>query len=174
VLGLVKWDHFAVVLRAATHRCADLEMCSRRASQHPAAHHSAVKFFRMCSSRCWWSLADHGEAILLEAALSFLRSRRANRRRVLGVMIAEGKDSCLPDSWDDHDPRHRGCCCWCSHHPVTEGLREALRRARRCSAIDPYWSSAMFLRNSLVASCLLGALVFGAATTRALARPTTR
>jgi len=127
VLGLVKWDHFAVVLRAATRQVRDLEYVqSARAigSTLPRIIRREIlpNVFEPLLVVASLTMA---EAILLEAALSFLGLGVQPPTPSWGLMIAEGKDFMFTDSWMITIPGTALLLLVLGITLLTEGLREA-------------------------------------------------
>ncbi len=94
VLGLLKWDRFAVVMRAATQqvRALDYVTAAEATGASTAAHHPRRSAARTCCrSSSWWRRVEAASAILLEAALSFLGLGVQPPLPSWGLMIAEAK-----------------------------------------------------------------------------------
>ena len=132
VLGLVKWDHFAVVLRAATQQVRAIDYVeSARAigSTLPRIIRREIlpNVFEPLLVVASLTMA---EAILLEAALSFLGLGVQPPTPSWGLMIAEGKDFMFTDSWMITIPGTALLVLVLGITLLSEGLREAFTPRR--------------------------------------------
>jgi peptide/nickel transport system permease protein len=101
VLGLLKWDRFAVVLRAATQQVRDLDYVT-------AARAVGCPTWRIVLGEVLPNVANHlivvatlemGSAILLEAALSFLGLGVQPPAPSWGLMVSEAKTYMFFSPW---------------------------------------------------------------------------
>ena len=102
MLGLLKWDRFAVVMRAATQqvRALDYVAAARgRPAPRPCASSSAKSCRTCCRSSSWSRASRAASAILLEAALSFLGLGVQPPLPSWGLMIAEAKTYMFFSFW---------------------------------------------------------------------------
>ncbi|MGE0717530.1 MAG: ABC transporter permease [Alphaproteobacteria bacterium] len=101
VLGLLLWDRFAVVVRTATRQIRSMEFVT-------AAEAVGASRFRIVMGEVLPNLRDTlavvatvemAQAILLEAALSFLGLGVQAPIPSWGLMVAEGKENILFEPW---------------------------------------------------------------------------
>jgi peptide/nickel transport system permease protein len=101
VLGLLKWDRFAVVMRSATQQVRSLEYVA-------AAQAAGASTLRVVAGEILPNILPHlivvatveaGSAILLEAALSFLGLGVQPPLPSWGLMIAEAKNFMFFSFW---------------------------------------------------------------------------
>ena len=101
VLGLLLWDRFAVVARAATQSLRAREFVT--AAQALGASHSRILITELLPNITTQLIVvgtlEVANAILLEAALSFLGLGVRTPTPSWGLMIAEGREHILFDAW---------------------------------------------------------------------------
>ena len=138
VLGLLKWDRFAVVMRAATQQVRVLDYVA-------AAEAAGASTLRVIVGEVLPNLlpqlvvvatVEAASAILLEAALSFLGLGVQPPLPSWGLMIAEGKDYMFFSFWVIAIPGTRWrsgvCVIWSATVFVTSRRRG--ERLSGCSA----------------------------------------
>lgn len=101
VLGLLLWDRYAVVMRAATMQIREMDYVT-------AARAVGCSTFRILATEIMPNIVNQlivvatlemAHAILLEAALSFLGMGVQPPLPSWGLMVAEGKENLLFESW---------------------------------------------------------------------------
>lgn len=101
VLGLLLWDRFAVVVRATTQSLRAREFVT--AAQALGASHSRILITELLPNITTQLIVvgtlEVANAILLEAALSFLGLGVSPPTPSWGLMIAEGREHILFDAW---------------------------------------------------------------------------
>jgi peptide/nickel transport system permease protein len=101
VLGLLLWDRFAVVVRATTQSLRTREFVT--AAQALGASHSRILITELLPNITTQLIVigtlEVANAILLEAALSFLGLGVPPPTPSWGLMIAEGREHILFDAW---------------------------------------------------------------------------
>jgi len=101
VMGLLLWDQFAVVLRSATRQVRRMEYIAAAEVQGAGTFQILVKDVlpNVANNLIVIATVEMAHAILLEAALSFLGLGIQPPTPSWGVMISEGKEMLLFDSW---------------------------------------------------------------------------
>lgn len=101
ILGLLLWDRFAVVLRSATMQVRSLEFVAAAETLGARTPRILVKDIlpNVASSLIVIATIEMAHAIMLEAALSFLGLGVQPPTPSWGLMISEGKEMLLFDSW---------------------------------------------------------------------------
>ena len=130
VLGLLKWDRFAVVMRAATQQVRSLDyVAAARGDRrlHRAHHRRRGAAERAAAARSWSRRVEAASAILLEAALSFLGLGVQPPLPSWGLMIAEAKTYMFFSFWLIAIPGHRARAPGARHQ---HGRRRHPRRHR--------------------------------------------
>ncbi|WLE00995.1 ABC transporter permease (plasmid) [Agrobacterium leguminum] len=101
ILGLLLWDRYAVVLRAATMQVRSLEFIAAAETLGTRTPRILVKDIlpNVSSQLIVIATIEMAHAIMLEAALSFLGLGVQPPTPSWGLMISEGKEMLLFDSW---------------------------------------------------------------------------
>lgn len=101
VLGLLLWDRYAVVLRAATMQVRTQEFIAAAETLGTPTHRILYKDIlpNVASQLTVIATIEMAHAIILEAALSFLGLGVRPPTPSWGMMISEGKEMLLFDSW---------------------------------------------------------------------------
>jgi peptide/nickel transport system permease protein len=128
VLGLLKWDRFAVVMRAATQQVRGLEYVA-------AAECVGASTLRIILGEILPNVLPHlivvatieaASAILLEAALSFLGLGVQPPHATWGNILTDGKDSLEIAWWMTVYPGLAILITVLSYNLLGEGIRDAL------------------------------------------------
>ena len=101
VMGLLLWDRFAVVLRSATRQVRSMEYIAAAEVQGASTLQLLVKDIlpNIANHLIVIATVELAHAIILEAALSFLGLGVQPPTPSWGLMISEGKEMLLFDSW---------------------------------------------------------------------------
>lgn len=101
VLGLLLWDRYAVVLRSATMQVRSLEFVAAAETLGSSTPRILVKDIlpNVASQLIVIATIEMAHAIMLEAALSFLGLGVQPPTPSWGLMISEGKEMLLFESW---------------------------------------------------------------------------
>ena len=101
VLGLLLWDRYAVVMRAATQQIRQLDYVSASRALGCSTWHILFKTIlpNTMNNLIVVATLEMAHAILLEAALSFLGMGVQPPSPSWGLMVAEGKDYILFEPW---------------------------------------------------------------------------
>ncbi|WP_102225704.1 ABC transporter permease [Acidimangrovimonas sediminis] len=101
VLGLLLWDRFAVVLRSATMQVRSMEYVAAAEVLGAPLHRVLFKDIlpNVMNHLIVIATLEMAHAIILEAALSFLGLGVRPPTPSWGLMISEGKEMLLFDSW---------------------------------------------------------------------------
>jgi peptide/nickel transport system permease protein len=127
VLSLLVWDQFAIVARSATQAIRNQEYI--RAAQATGASHLRIMLREILpnlrTTLIVIATLEMANVILLESALSFLGLGVRPPTPSWGLMIAEGRDSILFDSWLIALPGAMLCLLVLAVNLFGDGLRDA-------------------------------------------------
>ena len=126
VLGLLLWDRFAVVTRSATQSLAsrDFVTGARAIGRHEIGVIFGEILPNLRGAVIVVATLEVANAILLEAALSFLGLGVRPPMPSWGLMIAEGRDNILFDPWLIALPGTALCILVLAVNLVGDGLRD--------------------------------------------------
>lgn len=128
VLGLLLWDRFAVVMRSAVMQIRNQEYIQAAQSM---GYSTPKLLFRELLPNIFDRLAviatfEMAHAILLEASLSFLGLGVQPPTPSWGLMVAEGRQYLLFDSWLILIPGAAICALVLAINMMGDGLRDAM------------------------------------------------
>lgn len=133
VLGLLLWDRFAVVTRAATQSLRNREFI--KGLRAVGASHIRILFLEilpnMQSAIIVVITLEVANVILLEAALSFLGLGVRPPTPSWGLMISEGRDNILFDPWLIALPGTALCILVLAVNMLGDGLRDIAGPAKK-------------------------------------------
>ncbi|MGH1464816.1 MAG: ABC transporter permease [Cognatishimia sp.] len=133
VLGLLLWDRFAVVTRAATQSLRNREFI--KGLQAVGASKTRILFCEilpnMQSAIIVVITLEIANVILLEAALSFLGLGVRPPTPSWGLMISEGRDNILFDPWLIAMPGAALCLLVLAVNLLGDGLRDVTGSAKK-------------------------------------------
>lgn len=133
VLGLLLWDRFAVVMRSAVMQIRNQEYIQAAQSM---GYSTPKLLFRELLPNIFDRLAviatfEMAHAILLEASLSFLGLGVQPPTPSWGLMVAEGRQYLLFDSWLILIPGAAICALVLAINMMGDGLRDAMAPDKR-------------------------------------------
>lgn len=133
VMGFLMWDRFAVVMRAAAQQLRNQEYIQAAQSQGFSAPRILLRevmpnIFDRLAVIATFEMAN---AILVEATLSFLGLGVQPPTASWGLMISEGRQSLLFDSWMIMIPGIALCVLVLAINMIGDGLRDALSPSSR-------------------------------------------
>jgi peptide/nickel transport system permease protein len=133
VLGLMLWDRFAVVMRSATQQVAGLEYVTAARAVGCSVPRILFRTLlpNVASALIVVATAEIGQAILLEAAFSFLGFGVQPPLPSWGLMIAEGKRFIFGQPWMTLIPGIAICVLVLAVNLLGDGLRDAMARGSR-------------------------------------------
>lgn len=133
VLGLLLWDQFALVARAATQSMRNREFI--KGLRAVGASHTRILFLEilpnMQSAIIVVITLEVANVILLEAALSFLGLGVRPPTPSWGLMISEGRDSILFDPWLIALPGAALCLLVLAVNLLGDGVRDITGPAKK-------------------------------------------
>jgi peptide/nickel transport system permease protein len=133
VLGLLLWDRYAVVVRAATQSLRNQEFVAAARTQGASTLYilGAELLPNLVNKLIVVATLEVAQAILLEAALSFLGLGVRPPTPSWGLMIAEGRDYILFDPWLIALPGVALCILVLAINLMGDGLRDTVSPGSR-------------------------------------------